>query len=123
MRSIPLNSVALGALRALNATATSEYVFVNEHGFPYRTIRPNFRRACRRAGLTGVTPHTLRHTFASRLVMAGVDLRTIQDLGGWRTIGMVERYSHLSPAYKALAVERIVMDPASNAEINTVNTA
>lgn len=108
MQSLPLNSVALCALRALKATATNEYVFVNEHGQPYRTIRPNFRRACKRAGLTGVTPHTLRHTFASRLVMAGVDLRTIQELGGWRTIGMVERYSHLSPAHKAQAVERIV---------------
>lgn len=107
-RVIPLNSVALDALRALKATTPSEYVFVNEHGHPYRTIRPNFRRACARAGLKGVTPHTLRHTFASRLVMEGVDPRTVQELGGWQTLSMVERYAHLSPAHKAQAVERIV---------------
>jgi hypothetical protein len=39
--------------------------------------------------------------------MAGVDLRTIQELGGWKTLHLVERYSHLSPAHKAEAVERI----------------
>ena len=60
-----------------------------------------------KARLAGVTPHILRHTFASRLVMAGTDLRTVQELGGWQTIGMVERYSHLSPAHKAEALERI----------------
>ena len=58
-----------------------------------------------------MTPHTLRHTFASRLVMAGVDLRTVQELGGWQTLAMVERYAHLSPAHKAQAVERLVEFP------------
>lgn len=51
--------------------------------------------------------HTLRHTFASRLVLAGVDLRTVQELGGWQTIGMVERYSHLAADHKAQAVEKL----------------
>jgi integrase len=44
-----------------------------------------------------VTPHVLRHTFASRLAMAAVDPRTIQELGGWASLEMVERYTHLSP--------------------------
>ena len=61
--------------------------------------------ACTKAKLTDVTPHVLRHTFASRLAMAGVDLRTIQELGGWRSLKMVERYAHLSPSHKAEAVE------------------
>jgi site-specific recombinase XerC len=50
----------------------------------------------------------LRHTFASRLVADGVDLRTVQELGGWRTLSMVQRYTHLSPGYLAAAVEKIV---------------
>lgn len=107
-RTIPLNSVALEALLAHKAISTSEYVFANQEGNPYRTIGARFKRACHEAKLSGVTPHTLRHTFASRLVMAGVDLRTIQELGGWQTLSMVERYAHLSPAHKAQAVERIV---------------
>jgi hypothetical protein len=39
--------------------------------------------------------------------MAGVDPRAIQELGGWSSLAMVERYTHLSPTHKAAAVERI----------------
>ncbi|MGH9462358.1 MAG: tyrosine-type recombinase/integrase, partial [Vicinamibacteria bacterium] len=41
-----------------------------------------------------MTPHTLRHTFASRLVMAGHSLRTVQELGGWKQLPMLVRYAH-----------------------------
>jgi integrase len=63
--------------------------------------------ACKHAKLADVTPHVLRHTFASRLAMAGVDTRTSQELGAWASLEMVERYTHLSPTHKAEAVERI----------------
>jgi integrase len=59
-------------------------------------------------GLDGVTWHTCRHTFASRLVMAGVDLRTVQELGGWRTLALVTRYAHMQPDHLRDAVERLV---------------
>ena len=59
-----------------------------------------------------VTLHTLRHTFASRLVMAGVDLVTVKALGGWNRLEMVERYARLAPAHKRAAVERLAQaDP------------
>ena len=64
-----------------------------------------FIAACRRAKLSGVTPHVLRYTFASRLAMAGTDLRTVQALGGWQSIKMVERYDHLSDEHKRAAIE------------------
>src|SRR5260370_41679017 len=51
--------------------------------------------------------HCLRHTFASRLVMAGVDIRTVQELLGHKTIGMTVRYSHLAPKHTLAAVERL----------------
>jgi hypothetical protein len=41
--------------------------------------------------------------------MAGVDLRTVEQLGGWRTLAMVMRYSHLGPSHLAAAVERLVV--------------
>jgi integrase len=59
-------------------------------------------------GLDGYTWHCNRHTFASRPVMAGVDLRTVQDLGGWRTVRMVQRYAHLVSDHLQAAVERLV---------------
>ena len=85
------------------------------NGQAYRSIRKGFRLACEAAGLTDVSPHVLRHTFASRLAMAGVDSRTIQDLGGRRSLAMVERYTHLSPTHKAAAVERIASPEFPNA--------
>ena len=57
--------------------------------------------------LDGYTWHCNRHTFASRLVMAGVDLLSVQKLGGWRTLSMVQRYAHLAPDHLRAAVERL----------------
>ncbi len=82
-------------------------MFSKSDGTQYRSIRNLFKSTCERAGLEDVTPHTLRHTFASRLAMAGVDLRTIQELGGWKDLSLVERYAHLTPNHKAKAVELI----------------
>lgn len=49
--------------------------------------------------------HDLRHTFASQLVMGGVDLKTVQELLGHKKIEMTLRYSHLSPYHKREAIE------------------
>lgn len=108
-RNIPLNSRAKDALRNLKSTGKSEYVFSKPNGDPYKSLEKPFLKACADAGLagTGVSLHTLRHTFASSLVMAGVDLVTVQQYGGWSDLSLVQRYAHLSPGYKARAIERI----------------
>jgi hypothetical protein len=57
--------------------------------------------------LKNVTWHIFRHTYISRLVMAGVDLRTVQELAGHKDIKMTTRYAHLAPAHKLAAVDRL----------------
>jgi integrase len=106
-RTVPLNSIVKKTLEHLRRQATGAFVFVKSDGSPYRSIRSGFQAACKKAGLSDVTPHVLRHSFASRLVMSGTDLRTLQTLGGWRTLAMVERYAHLSESHKAAAVEKL----------------
>ena len=107
-KTVPMSSELIEPLRQQMKRSQSEYVFVKEDGItPLKEINTAFYAACRRAKLTNVTPHVLRHTFASRLVMNGADLRTVQELGGWKSMSMVERYSHLSDRHKAEAVELI----------------
>ena len=69
------------------------------------TLRAAGREAAALDGLLGARQ---AHTFASRLVMRGVDLMSVKELGGWRTLSMVQRYAHLAPAHLQAAVERLV---------------
>jgi len=109
-RTIPLNSVVFEALSQL--PRTSEWVFTKPGGKPYTAVR-GFKEACDKAGLVDVVPHTLRHTFATRLIANGVDLRTVQELGGWSNLKMLERYGHVSPGRKAAAVEGLLQKSPS----------
>src|SRR4029434_8854882 len=90
----------------MTALATSR-VFCSLHGGPYRSFRSAFERAVRKAGLVDFTFHDLRHTFASRLVMRGVDLPTVKELLGHKTIAMTLRYTHLSNDHKPRAVRTL----------------
>jgi hypothetical protein len=50
-------------------------------------------------------------------LMAGVDLRTVQELGGWKTLTMVQRYAHLAPSHLQAVVERLVSQQESSVEL------
>lgn len=108
MRSVPLNSTVCAALEQLRANRKGDFVFVKRDGGRYTSVRNVFDATCLKAGLRDVTPHTLRHTFATRLIENGVDLRTVQELGGWSQIRMLERYGHVSQRRKVDAVEGLV---------------
>ena len=89
------------------------YVFSAASGEPLKTFRNGLNAAVERAGINKhIRPHDLRHTFASHLVMKGVDLRTVAKLGGWRDIQMVMRYAHLAPDHLKGAVA--VLDQPSS---------
>lgn len=66
-----------------------------------------FEQALTEAGIENFHWHDLRHTFASRLVMAGVDIRTVQELMGHKTIQVTLRYAHLAPQHQLEAVQRL----------------
>jgi integrase len=66
-----------------------------------------FAKVVEQSGIENFTFHDLRHTFASRLVMAGVDLRTVQVLCGHKSIETTMRYAHLSAAHTQEAVQRL----------------
>lgn len=65
--------------------------------------------ACRRVGVPGFRFHDLRHTWASWHAMAGTPLSVLQELGGWHSPQMVQRYAHLSPDHLQAAAERVAL--------------
>jgi integrase len=111
VRHIPLNAVAVGALKSLLPNmAKNNFVFISSRGRgALQGSRHWFERALKEAGVRNFTWHCLRHSFASRMVLAGVDLRTVQELMGHKTIGMTIRYAHLAPAHQLAAVERLAV--------------
>lgn len=117
-RHIPLNAVAVAAFRSLqqDGQGKASPVFPGRAGEAVSGPRGWFEAAVTRAGLKDYTWHCNRHTFASRLVMADVNLRTVADLMGHQGIQMTMRYSHLAPEHKASAVDRLlVLKPAQAA--------
>jgi len=104
-REIPMNSVVHTTLLGLEKRPNSPYVFCHKNGRPYKDVRVSLDKAASQARIERLRFHDLRHTFASQLVMAGVDLKTIQELLGHKTIEMTLRYAHLSPNHKRAAVE------------------
>jgi site-specific recombinase XerD len=83
-----------------------EYVFCRRDGRPLKTIDSAFKNACRKAGIKA-NLHMLRHSFASHLVMNGVDLVSVKELLGHTQISTTMVYAHLSPEYKANTVEKL----------------
>jgi len=106
-RRIPMNEPVQETLR--NLPRRSNWVFTTSTGNHVRQqgTWTAFKKACQRAGLENVTLHTLRHTFASHLVMAGVDLATVSKLLGHKDISTTMIYSHLSPDHLKQAVEKL----------------
>lgn len=100
-RDIPISPGAAAALERLR----SNYEYVLPRMSPM-TLRTRFKKACEKAGVVG-TPHELRHTFISHLVMQGVPLRTVQVLAGHKTIAVTEQYAHLAPNHMADMVSNL----------------
>ena len=85
----------------------TDNIFCNQRGVPYRSLCTAFEQAVRKAGLANFAFHDLRHTLASRLVMNGVDLPTMQELLGHKSIAMTLRYTHFSSDDKQCAVSTL----------------
>jgi integrase len=106
-RELPLTDTLRDTLQQLPRRLNSDYVFPGKTGHGLVDIRKRFHRALREAGIEAFVFHDLRHTFASHLVMAGVDLMTVKEFLGHKDIKMTLRYAHLAPDYKRAAINRL----------------
>ena len=112
-RHIVANSTAIAALRTLQKlSGERKFVCPDNDGTAKRDFRTWLKEAADAADVRDFRWHDARHTFASRLVMAGVDMRTVQELLGHKSIVMTMKYSHLALDHRQSAVEKMNVEPA-----------
>lgn len=96
---VPISDDLAEALQEAKSAALTGYV-VEFGGERVKSIKHGFRNAAIRAGLKGVTPHTLRHSYATWMAMGGVPMRKIADALGHTSVAMVESvYAKFAPDY------------------------
>lgn len=89
-------------------TAKNNYVFPSKNGEPFDNVKKAWIAILKNADIKNFRWHDLRHHFASRLVMVGVDLNTVRELLGHSDMSMTLRYAHLATEHKAYAVVKLV---------------
>ncbi len=107
-RNIPISDDLKALLQGITRRIDILYVFFDSvTGNPYQDVKRSFNTALRRAKIYDFKFHDLRHTFASHLVMAGVDITTVSRLLGHKSLTMTLRYAHLAPDHLSKAVNMI----------------
>jgi site-specific recombinase XerD len=120
---LPLNKRALSILkqRARVRDRKTNYVYYNGNAarIDARNLLRAFYSALKKSKIAKARFHDLRHTFATRLIQAGVDIYTVQKLGRWKTITMVMRYAHHYPESLRSGIETLDRLPAAKPKNQT----
>lgn len=100
---VSLNDAAMQVLYTRKALGIRNgYVFNNGNGTRVKSVSGRvWKEALERAGITNFRWHDMRHTWASWLAQAGTPLAVLQEMGGWESIEMVQKYAHLAPVHLA----------------------
>lgn len=105
-REIPINWTLRDTLKGLEGNKHGDNVYKYK-GRSILSVKKSFITAMKKARITDFKFHDLRHTFASHLVMAGVDITTVKELLGHKTLDMTLRYAHLAPSHKVNALHKL----------------
>ena len=102
MRRIPLNAEAVAVLRQWQRQTGTEGRL-----FPFYDLKTAWNALLTKAKIQNFRWHDIRHSFASKLTMAGVDLNAVRELLGHTDLKMTLRYAHLAPSHLSDAVARL----------------
>ena len=106
-RHVPMDATLFALFRAYPHRLGTDLVFSSSRGGRIVDVRTGFQNACKRAELTDLHFHDLRHTFASQFVMAGGDLYILKEILGHKSPAMAARYAHVSPTYLIKSIDRM----------------
>lgn len=113
-RGVPLHPIAVAALANLELRTGAVFRKPGKAKAPYPhkidgggQIKTAFRLTCERAGIEDATPHTLRHTWATWHYQENRDLSRLMELGGWKSLDMVQRYAHVNQSHNAASIDRL----------------
>ncbi len=95
-RSIPMSALVFETLEQLYQDRQDDWVLSNGKT-RFRSPLQTFKAVCQKAGINNFRIHDMRHTFASWLVIDGIELAVVRDLLGHKSIQETERYAHLAP--------------------------
>ena len=126
-RGVPLHPRVIARLADLPHRDGA--VFLTHMGRPYAyvdkehggQIKRAFSTALKRARIADFTPHDCRHTWATWHYQANRDLRGLQQLGGWKSLKMVERYTHVNVDDLASSVEALPWGKSGKLEKSSSN--
>ncbi len=124
-REIPIDKTLEEMFNRMPRGFESKYVFTGKDGDPYKSVKRSFSTALQKAGIIDFRFHDLRHTFSSHLVMAGVDLTSVKELLGHKSLAMTTRYAHLSPSHKRKAVntlDNVLNNPQKEAPLHSFSS-
>jgi integrase len=108
-RHVPLNAEALIILQQWQKRTSSQgLIFPSKQGKKLKSVKSAWSGILELAKIKNFRWHDMRHHFASKLVMAGVDLNTVRELLGHSDMAMTLRYAHLAPEHKANAVAKLI---------------
>ena len=108
-RTIPLHPELKAILEKIPRKAgKGEWVFCDDKGDRIKEFRKSFKTACKKAGLEGISPHCLRHSFASLMIQSGADARTLSEILGHSSPTItLDIYSHCFDSYRRQAINRL----------------
>lgn len=117
-RSVPMNAAVRAALAAVPVRAKTGHVFCHPDGRPLRDVRTAFLAALRRAKISDMRFHDLRHTFCSHMIMNGFPPSVVMRISGHRSLQSLQRYVHLNDRQVVESVQDLYCrDRSQNSEI------
>jgi integrase len=114
---VPINAAALAALQEARILAVSDHV-IEYRGQPIRSVKTGFAAACEVAGIADCSPHVLRHSAATHMVMAGVPLAEIARMLGDSEAMVEKTYGKHSTDYLRRAADALAGEPGLR-DVNT----